>query len=320
MNGRDLSPPLERSPRGGADAWDLGPSGALLTAELFGAGALPAGHAVGVSSGSSSASADGASVRESAGTSAGSSTAAATSPALTNNAIQFNGMVDPFCIGDDYYAQGLTPTPAYPLTAAVWAKLHTVPSGGNYGGIFSIEDGGGHSLQFNEIILDANSNTLVVFDHSGGGSLIGTVGTMTVGTWYKVALRLESGVYAAFLGPQGTPGVSKISGSITNVTAPGFSGLGSTMFRATEWFPGSLSRARVWTAALSDAEIAAEFTSDTAVRTADLFGEWLPPTITLGTESVAVVGTDLDQIRGGGSLLRTLDTGPTLDPDRKSVV
>lgn len=323
MSGRDIGWPLEKVPRGGSESWEL----PLLRDEFFGA-PLPAGTAVGTASGVAAAAGVSAALKAATASSTATSTAAGVTPPLTNNAVKFNDWVDPFCIGDDFYSQGLTPVPAYPLTFVVWAKLHTTPSGGNYGGIFSVEDGGAHSTEFNEIILDSNSNTLVVYDHSGGGTLIGTVGTMTVGTWHKVALRLESGTFSAFIGTMGTPGVTKVTGSLTNVTAPGFAGLGSTMFRVTEWFPGVLSRARLWKAALSDAEIAAEFTTaadaapDGAIVTSNLFGSWLPPTITLSpsTENVALFGTDLDQIRGGGSLLRTLDTGPTLDPSAASNV
>lgn len=233
------------------------------------------------------------------------------STSVTNNAIRFASQVDPFSIGDDFFATGLTPTPAYPLTVVMWAKLHTVPSGGNYGGLFSIEEGGGHSTTFNEIILDQNSNTLVVFDHVTG--VVGTVGTMTVGTWYKVALKLESGAYTAYLGAKGSA-LTKVTGTLVNVPAAGFAGLGTTMFRTTEWFPGSLSRARLWKAALSDAEIEAEFTSESAVRTANLFGEWLPRTLTTATVYTAVVGTDLSQVRGGGATTFTTETAPVPEP------
>lgn len=40
MNGRDLTL-FERAPRGGADTWDLGPAGQILTEELFGAPPAP---------------------------------------------------------------------------------------------------------------------------------------------------------------------------------------------------------------------------------------------------------------------------------------
>lgn len=231
--------------------------------------------------------------------------------ATAANAIRLNNSPDAFCLGDTFTAVGSVPPSSFPITFTCWAKLNVAPSGsGIYGGIFSIEDGNGSSTQWNEIIVNENSSNLTVYDHTVG--LRGTIGAMTVGVWHRIAFVITSGSWAGYIGTEGGGSLTKVTGTLSNVGTVGYSGLGSTYFRTSEWFNGSLSHARVWTAALSDAEIAAELSSASPVRAANLFGAWLPSTVTVPTAYTAISGSNLAASPGGGGITHTVVTGPTL--------
>ena len=239
MAERDLSR-HERAPRGGADTWDLGPAGELLTAEFF--GATPAsGSAVATSSGTSTADAVGAAIRAAAGSATGTGAAAGAAPV----GLRLDAVGDALKLATPQSS----PTG---ITMLAWVRLQVDRN--NYSAVFTLENAG--ATQYNELVTDADGTTLAIYDHGTGR--LATVGTLVVGTWHKVALVITSGAFAAYFGTEGVAGVSKVTGSIANLSAaPALQHVGSSL--ADEWLNGTFSGVRVWDAALSDAEVA-EFT------------------------------------------------------------
>jgi len=198
----------------------------------------------------------------------------------------------------------------YPVTMLCWARI--VTDRNTYSAILTVEYGVDHSTEYNELVTDSDGTTLVMCDH---GSLWSTVGTMVVGTWHKVAFVITAGHVDCYFGTEGTAGVTRtVNASISNVTSVDYQGVGSSNYASAEWFNGRLSGVRVWNAALTEAEIEAEFASETPVRSADILGAWLPPTVTVGTVLTAIVGADLVDGAGGGTPDYTIESGPTVDP------
>lgn len=199
------------------------------------------------------------------------------------------------------------------VTMLGWAKL--VSDTNDFGGIFTMEEGPGHSDGFNELIVDSNGTTLAVYDHNGGGTNRGTAGTMVVGTWHKVAIVFTSStVFKTYFGTMGTPGTTEQTFTRLAIASNDYQGVGSSQFASTETFEGALQGVRVWNAALSKSEIEAEFTSATPVRTADLLKDGLRPDVTVATVLTNGDGADFVDGNGGGTPDYSLVEGPTLDP------
>ena len=162
--------------------------------------------------------------------------------------------------------------------------------------------------QYNQLATDADGTSLVLFDYLG---LTLAVGTLVPDTWHKVGFSVSGTTVRAWFGTQGTPGVTAVTGTVATVASPDYQGIGSSLFN--EWFNGRMSGARVWNAALSDAEVATEFTSASAVRTSNLLGDWLQPAITAGTVTTGLSGANLVQ-GPPGTPAYTLEAAPNLDP------
>lgn len=198
---------------------------------------------------------------------------------------------------------GTVPTSSTNYTALGWAKIRTDRN--NYSGIFVLENSG--ASQFQELMTDVNGTTLMVFDHVG---LALTVGTMVVNTYHKVAISVSGTTVSAYFGTMGTPGLTKVTGTIAAVTTLATFGIGSSS--VSEWFNGLFEGVRVYNAVLSDFEVQLEFTSPVAVRTSNLLVDTLPPGITAGNELVSLTGSNLVQFIGGTPAY-TLEGGPLLD-------
>lgn len=227
-------------------------------------------------------------------------TYSAPSVAITGDAIRFDGAQDVMKL-DPVDATGLIHT-----TMTCWVKLSVDTN--SYQTVFAIEDGGGHSTAYNELITDADGTTLVVYDHVG---LQGTVLSMTVGTWYAVAIKFTAGAWKSYYGTQGFTSLTTATGTKADIAFNDLTGVGSTTFTATESLNGMFSMYRVWSAALSDAEIKAELQSSRPVRTNDLIGSWFPLGVSAGNELSATLGNPLLS-RGVGTPDWTFAAGPTL--------
>ena len=213
--------------------------------------------------------------------------------------------------GEQDVLQLATKTGTQSVTFTGWVKLSADRN--TYSAIFTIEEGVGHSTAYNELITDGDGTTLVVYDTN---DICGTVGTLTQGTWHKVAWVVSNGTFSAYFGTQGTTGVTQTvtNSSIANVSTVNYNGVGSSYYASSEWFNGCLSNVRVWNTELTKAEIEAEFTSDTPVKTENLLGAWLPSTVTVNTVLTAQAGANLLDGSGGGTPDYTIEDGPTLDP------
>lgn len=126
------------------------------------------------------------------------------------------------------------------------------------------------------VATDSNGQTLAHF--TIGGSLTSAT-TMTAGGWYRVAVSIASsggtsstGVLytAAATGPVSSTSGTVSSNNDADHIAIGGRGAGDS----SEWFNGRVAHARMWTAALSQAEIEAEWGSATPVRTSALWADW----------------------------------------------
>lgn len=172
--------------------------------------------------------------------------------------------------------------------------------------VFSFENTG--LGQFNEVGFEGTGLGLSTID--GGGYT--THVTLTAGVWYKVAWILTSGSYTVYFGTEGSA-LTTYTGTRVNLTgSPDLQQIGGTS-AAAEWLDGRFSGVRVWNAVLTSGECATEFTSASPVRTADLLGAWLPPSVTVGTVYTAISGTNLAQGSTAGSPVYTLEAGPLLD-------
>lgn len=229
------------------------------------------------------------------------STYSAPSVVLTGDAIRFDGAQDVVKL-DPVDSTGVRF-----LTFTGWAKISVDRN--NYSTVFCMEDGAGHSTAYNELITDSDGTTLSVYDHVTGD--IANVQAMTVGTWYAFGFKVTSGAWKSYVGTQGFSSLTTATGSLTNILFNDLTGIGSTTFTATETFNGMFSMCRVWSAALSDAEIKAELESSRPVRINDLIGAWFPLGVGSGTELDATYGNDLVS-RGVGTPDWTFAAGPVL--------
>ncbi len=213
---------------------------------------------------------------------------------LPNNAVRFDTLADTVRLST-------LPGASQPLTFAGWFR--PVVDLNNYSSIFALENAA--ATQYNELITEVDGTTLALYDHVAGSRA--TVGVMTVGTWYRIAVVFTSGAFAAYIGTEGSATLTKVTGTLSNVGTPGFVWIGNTS--ANERSNGRFARARVWTAALSDAELEAEFHSESAVRTSNLLGEWFPRTVTASTATTAVTGANLTS---QGAASYTIEAGPLI--------
>lgn len=180
-----------------------------------------------------------------------------------------------------------------------------------------------------KIVNDRNDFSTFMRLYSAGGGTAITIGTktdgttpfvfsplnstgvaaagMTVGTWTYIAYTLgAAGAVAIFAGT--TPGsLTKTTGTVAaNGTADHLALFGREPADGTEWLDGSIAYWRIWTAVLSDSEIAAESQSATPVRTSGLWASWAFAAAALTDGS----GNGRNLAAGTTSL--TSDTDPTL--------
>ena len=229
------------------------------------------------------------------------STYSAPSVVLTGDALRMDGAQDVMRLD---YADS---TGVLYCTVTCWAKISVDRN--DYSTIFAIEDGAGHSTAYNELITDADGTTLSIYDHVTGD--ISNVQAMTVGTWYALGFKITASTWKSYVGTEGFTSLTTGTGSLTNILFNDMFGVGSTTFTATESLNGQIAMFRVWSAALSDAEVKAELQSSRPVRINDLVGAWLPLGVGSGTELDATYGNDIVS-RGVGTPDWTFEAGPKL--------
>jgi hypothetical protein len=139
------------------------------------------------------------------------------------------------------------------------------------------------------------------------GTDVLTIASLTVGTWYFVAVRKDaSGNVKAYVGTEAGGVLTTVTGSVTNINP--YSGDGYVGGNAYgDWLDGRGWGLRLWDVDLSDAEVDAEFTASSRARTANNRAQWLldtvPPTADSSGNSRTLTNT-------GGAW--ALEAGPTL--------
>lgn len=156
------------------------------------------------------------------------------------------------------------------VTVCAWVKIGATHAGNLFHPIMRVEASGGSALIFG--FKGTNGRTPSLYS---GSSTTGISGTeVALSTYVFVAATMSAGAAQLFQGT--TPGsVSKVTGTVNTTGTPDT----VTVFSrspsdGSEWLEGTLAGVRMWTAVLSDAEIAAESLSLTAVRTSGLWASW----------------------------------------------
>jgi hypothetical protein len=188
-------------------------------------------------------------------------------------------------------------------TILMWIKRSGTPSGGvittthgnNPWRAWSNAAGGGSTVAG----LDAQGssrNTLVSFD-SAFSNITG--GAMGDGAWHCIALVMNGTAWALHYGTDAAA-LTKVTGTKANATTPGSWTLSDA---APDFFDGTIASVKLFGAALSDAEVAAELQTYAQVRSSNLLFR-----ATLSTSSnTPETGTTMT----AGSTAVTVVAGPT---------
>lgn len=184
------------------------------------------------------------------------------------------------------------PDPATAITVLGWAYL--TADTGTFATLCRVHAASGASTTITFATNGAAPAGPAYF--TGGGSIISSTG-MPVGAWRKVAVTCSGTSGAVYVAaPGGATDVD--TGSVGGAAAPtGLTLAGRSAGDASEPFNGRLAYWRVYAAALSQAEVEAEWASTTPVRTSNLWADW-----------PLSVHTDLTDHSGNG---RNLTAGAT---------
>jgi hypothetical protein len=195
------------------------------------------------------------------------------------------------------------PAVASGLSMIVWVKI--VVDRDDFSTIcrFHQSSGGNTAITLG---MKSNGTQPALFSPGNTGGVTGT--DLVVGTWTCVGFAVNaSGVGALYRGT--TPGtLTKFTGTVPiSQTPDGMTFFGRSPSDATEWLNGSLAYARAWAGQLSDAEMAAESASATAVKTSGLFDHW-------AYAAAALTGVNGHTLSAGTTAL-SADTDPVLGTD-----
>lgn len=153
--------------------------------------------------------------------------------------------------------------PGANFTYVGWVYLDAVPTA--YSMVFGIEDAAVSSGNYITVGINnlAVSPELRVFSNTGG---LGSSFSPTPATWYCVAISVTTTSCTLYWGS--SPGsLSSATGTVSN-SGRLFTFIGNDSY--TEWWPGRTAAVKLWSAALSQAEIQAELASYAAVRSSNL--------------------------------------------------
>jgi hypothetical protein len=193
-------------------------------------------------------------------------------------------------------------------TFATWVRLDVDRD--QYTAIFTTETPTGHPTSGVELVTAPDGTTLTIFSYQVGADVtVTTIGALTVGVWYFVAISVGPGGAARAALYDGAGGVTRSSGTVAVLDSIALVYLGASNFAFQEYLNGSMARSRLWNGVLSDAEVAAEYASAVPVRTAGLLGDWRM----VSGESVGVDSSGLGHDLGVQAYAsHTTVTGPIL--------
>lgn len=199
------------------------------------------------------------------------------------------------------------------LTIAGWARIDSA-AGGSFNPVIRLSINAGDVSSWILGFKGANGRTPSVYSP---GNVTGiSAPEMALGTWVYLAATLNAGSAQLLYGT--VPGVlSKVTGTVAaSGTADQLCFFGRSAADGSEWLAGAVAYQRIWTAVLSDAEIAAESQSTTVVQGVNLWASWpfaaAALTDTSGnarnlTAGSTALDTETDPVLGGGPgpLIRT---------------
>lgn len=190
-----------------------------------------------------------------------------------------------------------------PITLIAWVKLTNTTNATNT--VFRFDSGGSTAL-----ILALRSQIPGMYSAASTTGVTGS--TVSTGVWTCIACTRDA-ANAGQLFQGTTPGsLTKTTATVNSSGTPSSVNLfGRSTSDATDWFVGSLAYVRLWTAVLSDTEIATESQTATSVstpaaRTSNLWGSWPLASASLSDVS----GNSRNWTAGSTSL--TSDTDPVL--------
>lgn len=165
-------------------------------------------------------------------------------------------------------------------TAMMWAYPTSFP---HLDALLAVNPAGG--LPDNSDSLQVQATTGEIFCTCGvGGSYTNSGGTtISVNTWANVAMRRNS---TTSLGAviNGVAASSPASGNVTSRSAAADLTVGAPPWITSRFFNGRLAALKIWTAALTDAEILAEMRTVRPLRFTNLWGWWPLFTPSLGKD------------------------------------
>lgn len=214
-------------------------------------------------------------------------------------AVRFDAATDRISIADTL------PDPAMAITITGWAYVSADTGANATMCRVHAASGGSTSITF---ATDGAAPAGAGY-FTGGGSITSSTQS-PVGAWRKVAVTCtgtSGNLYVATVGG----GTDNDAGTVAGAASPtGLTLGGRSPVDGSEWFNGRLAYWRVWSAALSQAEIEAEWASTTPVRAAGLWADWPLETHTDLTDHSGN-GRDLS----AGSTAVTTEAGPPLATD-----
>jgi hypothetical protein len=152
------------------------------------------------------------------------------------------------------------------LTVTCWAKIDQNRSA--FSTIWMIDNG----TNADYVSLKTDSGGTIIRALTDAGSHASH--QMTVGQWYFLGLSLGSQGGRLVVRAYGDMSFQTYTWATSSTVNYQAMRISKWISDDTSWFNGSVAGVKVWTAALSQAEIEAEYASMTAVRTAGLRANW----------------------------------------------
>jgi hypothetical protein len=182
------------------------------------------------------------------------------------------------------------------------------------------------------LTVDLNDYTSLYRRYTSGGAGRGQLGTdndgttlvwwpsgvslgvsMVVGEWRRVAVVCSGATVTTYAATPAGPTVVASGSSGTVAAANQVTLSGVSVGNGSEWINGRMAYVRTWSAALSQAEIEAEWASTAPVRTSGLWANW-----PLSTNLLDVSGNDRHLAAGSTPVTFTEDGPPLTASEARS--
>jgi hypothetical protein len=195
---------------------------------------------------------------------------------------------------------GAPPTPSAGWSASWWAYISTDRN--DFSTMLRLHASSGGSTVLN--LAMSSSGTAPGAFTAGGTVQVST--QLTVATWYYLAYSVSSTTATIYVFDTAGALVTSVSGTIGGGTPDALTVGGRSAGDSTEWFDGRISRLRIWSRVLTQAQFAAEQFATNPVGAANLWEHW--PLTGAGDLSGAAGGHNLT----AGTTATTTEAGPPL--------